>query len=195
MEETCCELDLCDGHMLRCSVREVDVAWSNNQTRNANRRQLARITSEGNAAGSAVSACSVKNARCSGDSRFGRVGFEGNVDKHWSVHREAELWDDVGDAVQEILVMFENGLGVFSGQKASVDLDGTLVGHEIDLDAAVDDADVGGGGAEQGVWVLGEFACVGFDGLDDAGHHGDGVDAEMRFRAVGGTAVRVDFPA
>ena len=91
--------------------------------------------------------------------------------------------------------MFENGFGPFSGQKASVDFDGTLVGHEIDLDAAVDDADVGGGGAEQGVRVLGELARIGFDGLDDSGHHGDGVDPEMRFRAVGGTAVCVDFPA
>ena len=61
MEETCCELDLCDGYMLRRSVREVDVAWSNDQTRDANRGELARIASEGNAAGCAVSACKVEN--------------------------------------------------------------------------------------------------------------------------------------
>ena len=67
--------------------------------------------------------------------------------------------------------MFENGFGPFSGQKTSVDFDGTLVGHEVDLDPAVDDADVGGGGAEQGVRVLGELARIGFDGLDDSGHH------------------------
>lgn len=86
-------------------------------------------------------------------------------------------------------------LGELAGEEAAVELDGAAVGDEIDLNAAVDDADVAGAVAGEGVLAGLEAVGVLFDGGDEAGHLGDGVDAEVGLGAVGGPAMDGDAAA
>lgn len=130
------------------------------------------------------------------DEGGGGVGLEGPVLEHGG---RFHFGDDVGvllhEGVEEGLVVGEDGLDLLAGEEAAVDLDGGFVGDEVDLHAAVDDADVAGGGAEERVLLFLHALVVFLEGEDDAGHGGDGVDAEVGLGAVGGFASGFDAPA
>ena len=85
--------------------------------------------------------------------------------------------------------------GGIAGYQAAVNLDLTVVGHDVDSGAATDSSNVPGGVAENWMGVVGE---VGFDaegeGGNDPGHVLNRIVALLGHGAVGGDSVGADAP-
>ena len=100
------------------------------------------------------------------------------------------------DAVDELLEqLMSPAVTLKVGGDADVEAEGAAVGDDVVTGAAVDEADVEGGGSQvlAGAGELGEeIAEVGVEGGDESGHFGDGVFTEFGTGAVGGAAMGVD---
>jgi hypothetical protein len=99
------------------------------------------------------------------------------------------------ELVEEFLIVPQNLRDGFPGEKATIDLDGTGVWDKVHLNSSMNHSDIAGGGAEKRMTPVLLTMGVILECENDASHVSDGVDAEVRARAVGGTALHMNPPA
>jgi hypothetical protein len=98
------------------------------------------------------------------------------------------------EVVEEFLVVPQNLRDGFPREEAAIDLDGTGVWDEVDLNSAMNHSDIAGGGAEEWVNSVPVTMVVILEREDDPSHVRDGVGAEIWARTVGGAALHVNPP-
>lgn len=175
--------DVFDG-----GVGPVDRAGAEDDAGDADAAEFAGVRAEWHADGGDGAAEVDQDALGGVDDVGGGGGFERAVGDEGGFDFGAELGGEVGVAVPDLQ-------GIFAGDQAAIERNFAEIGDEVDLFPAADEADVEGGGAEERVGRAGEGFGLLIEGLDDGGHVADGVDAQVRFGAVGGFATGAHAPA